>query len=178
MRRKLQRRSPLPAVFQIFRAMTEHHLRPGGDVFAVSAGNIVPGRHAHHRACVDHIRVTRINGDVPALAAADFSPVRGDDGGVTRPARDAHRGVVLLGTIDPVGERSVCRQVIELASRLVVDTRPALAAIECHQRAAVIAQDHVAGIVRVYPEIMVVTVRRRHKLEGLPGVDRLPHLDI
>src|SRR5207247_3383270 len=66
---------------------------------------------------------------------ASLSPTHGEavgrgDAGDRRAARHRHGGVVLLRAVDAVRRLGVGDHVIELGRRLVVDGRPALAAIQ------------------------------------------------
>src|SRR5207253_918907 len=76
-------------------------------------------------------------------------------------ARHRHRGVVLLRTVDAIRRLRVGDHVIELGRRLVVDRRPALAAVLGDDRAAVVAVDDPIRIPRVDPEVVVIAVRDR-----------------
>src|SRR4029450_3664103 len=82
--------------------------------------------------------------------------------------------VAVPRALNPVGPLIVRAHVVELRGRLIVDGRPRLAAVERHAGAPVVALDHAAGAARIDPEVVVVTVRRRHLREALAAVDGLP----
>src|SRR3546814_7191352 len=76
------------------------------------------------------------------LAGAGVDRVGERDDAPFRRARHRDRGVVLLRRVDPVGILVVDVDAVELRCALVVYRRPALAAVERHAGAAVVALDH------------------------------------
>ena len=69
-----------------------------------------------------------------------------------------HGGIVLLGTVDSIGELGIGGHVVELGRGLVVDGGPGVAAVEGHAGPAVVALYHSLGVVGVNPQVVVVTV--------------------
>ena len=100
------------------------------------------------------------------------------DGAVLGGAGNANAGVVLLGGVDPVGELVVDVHAVELGGELVVNGRPAPAAVEGDAGAPVVPLNQVAGIARVYPQVVVVSVGGGHLLEATAAVGGFPHLEV
>src|SRR5256884_1415513 len=116
------------------------------------------------------LRVARVGCDVAAFAPADLIPVLPADDALVVTAGDGDGAVVLLRAVDAIRPVVVHGDVIELRRRLIVLRSPALAAIDGDGRAAVIAVDQPPGIARVYPQRVMITVRRRQQLEILAAV--------
>ena len=88
-------------------------------------------------------------------------------------ALDDHGAVVLLAAVEAIRIRVVDDDVVELRRRLVVLRAPALPAVDGDGHAAVVRVRHVARVLRVDPELVVVAVRGRQRRERAPAVDRL-----
>src|SRR2546429_6544939 len=119
---------------------------------------------------VDVPGAARVGCDVAAFAPADLIPVLPADDALVVTARDGDGAVVLLRAVDAIRPVVVHGDVIELRRRLIVLRSPAPAAIDGDGRAAVIAVDQPPGIARVYPQRVMITVRRRQQLEILAAV--------
>ncbi len=172
------RRVPLEAILQVRRRVAVRELRPRHDVAHLLRAVVVARDLAAVLAGVDDVGVLRIDGHPAAFPAAGRVPVLRVDRVAGDRARNADVAVVLLRAIDPVRELIVRRDPIELRRRLIVLRRPGLSAVERDGGAAVVAQDHPARVVRIDPEIVVVSVGHRQVGEGLPAVGRLVHLDV
>ena len=135
------------------------------DVAAVAAG-------------VGHLGVARLRRDVSALAAGHVVPVAVADAEAAGAARDRDGGVILLRAVDAVGELVVGDHVVELRGRLVLDARPAEAAVERDRGPAVVSLHHPARVLRGDPEVVVVPVRHADRLERLPPVLRPEQLHV
>ena len=94
-----------------------------------------------------------------------------------RAARDAHRGVVLLRTVDVVRKIVVERDAIKLRRRLIL-FGPASPAVVGDIRAAVVALDHPVGIVRSDPEIVVVAMRNIDRAKSDCAVIRFEEANV
>src|SRR5256884_3192492 len=116
------------------------------------------------------LRVARVGSDVASFAPADLIPVLPADDALVVTAGDGDGAVVLLRAVDAIRPVVVHGDVIELRRRLIVLRSPALAAIDGDGRAAVIAVDQPPRIARVYPQRVMITVRRRQQLEILAAV--------
>src|SRR5207244_13056669 len=114
---------------------------------------------AHVGAGVHDRRVAGLRRDVARLAASDRVPVAHRDGTVIRATRDRHGRVVLLRSVDAIGELVVGDGVVELRGRLVVHAGPGGTAVQRHRGAAVVPFDHTARIARVDPQDVTVAVR-------------------
>ena len=131
---------------------------------------IVPGVH--------DLRILRIGRDPSGLAAADGIPVGRADTHVADAAWNPDRRVVLLRSVDPIGEAVVGGDPVELRGRLIVLCGPGPAAVEADRRPAVVAHDHAVGIVGVDPQVVVVAVGYMHARKVLAPVGGLVHLDV
>ena len=178
MRRVHGRRGPLHPVLHRTRAFARARLGPHHDVPRLSGPAVVAREDSLVVAREDHVGIVGANRDVPGLATADREAVGRGDPGDRGAARDGHRGVVLLGTVDAIRRLVIRDHVIELGRRLVVDRRPALTAVERDDRAAVVPVDDPLRIVRVDPEIVMVAVRDRHLHERLAAIVRSPGVDV
>src|SRR5205823_4944645 len=135
------------------------------------AGAVIVARHLPAVGIgVDDLRVARVGCDVAAFAPADLIPVLPADDALVVTAGDGDGAVVLLRAVDAIRPVVVHGDVIELRRRLIVLRSPALAAIDGDGRAAVIAVDQAPGIARVYPQRVMIAVRRRQQLEILAAV--------
>ena len=118
---------PLEAVLRRLGSQAVHYLRPHGDAAHLAAAVVVakkrsaPAGGAADGAGVYNIRVVRAYGDVPAFRGAHLVAVGVGDGSLVGTAWDAHGGVVLLRTVDPVGELGVGVHVIKLGCGLIID---------------------------------------------------------
>src|ERR1700730_7942346 len=156
---------PLYAVFEILRAVTGYVEGMYRDIAQVAGAMIVARDLPALGVRVDDLRVAWIGRDVATLAATDLIPVLPVDDAFVVAAGDGDRGVVLLCSVDAIGPVVVHGDVIELRGWLIVQLSPALAAIDGNGRAAVVAVDQAPGIARVYPQRVMITVRRRQQLE-------------
>src|SRR5262249_20278385 len=118
----------------------------------------LPGRpvKARHLAAEDDVGVERIGGDVAVLLDADGLPVAAGDLPERAAAEDRRRTALLLAAVDPVGERVVGDDVVDLRGRLVVPRPPGLAAVNRHNRPLVAGQEDDLRIVRADPDGVVV----------------------
>ena len=173
-RRKYDRERPLPAFLERAgrHSGEEQWIHVDGPRFAGAA--IVAGDDPGLIAAVKDVGVLWIGRDVPGLAAAGaVQPVSGGRLGVAQVqsavARHASRSVVLLRAADVIGQIGGGRDVIKLRRGITL-RRPGSAAIGGDRRAAVVAGDHPARIVRSDPQIVMVGVRRVQHVEGLTAV--------
>ncbi len=176
--RKQRRRRPVEPVAEVFGAPAGVLLWPYCYIAQLADGVVVAGEQALVAAGVDNIRVVGADGDVARFAPADLVPLGDGDRVVIGAAGDAHGRVVLLGAVDAVGRPGVCRDVVHLGGRLVVEGRPGEAAVEGDGAAAVVAQDHALRVGGVDPEVVVVAVGRGDLMEGGAAVDGAPHFDV
>ena len=105
-----------------------------------------------------------------AFAAGGGLPVALANGAAAAAVQNPHRGVVLLRPVDAVGEVRVGDDAVELAGGLVVVGRPVQAPIGADLGAAVIGDNHAAGVFRRNPEVVVVAVRGVAAFEGAAAV--------
>ena len=124
----------------------------------------------------DGVGIIRMQGDVAAFGVPHHVAIAPGDGSLVSAGRHADGGVVLLGSVDPVGKTVVGGQVVELGGELVVDAGPGVPAVEADAGAAVVPLDHPQGVVGVDPEVVVVAVGRGDPAEVAPAVDGLPAL--
>ena len=117
-----------------------------------------------------------MNGDVAAFRVPHDVTIAPGDGPLVGAGRHADGGVVLLGSVHPVGKLVVGGQVVKLAGELVVDAGPTLPAVEGDAGAAIVALDHPSRIVGVNPKVVVVAVGRGDPVESAPPVNGLPAL--
>ena len=139
-------------------------------VIAGKIPKIVPG--------IENIGVIRTNGDVAAFSPSYIIDVGLGNTCESRTAGHGDGRVVLLSAIDPIRNLLISRYMVHLRRRLVVDRGPASAAIEGHTGTAVIPLDHALGVVRIDPQIMIISMRHLYLEKGASSIDRLPALDI
>ena len=114
------------------------------------------------RAPEHDVGIVRCGRDIAALAAGgDRAPVALLDLGMIAAREDHRRAAILLRAVEAVRKRSVGRNVIELARRLVEPRAPRLGAVDAHARALIAGQHHVRRVRRIDPELVrVVAVGR------------------
>ena len=138
-----------------------------------------PEIEARHRAVLRlgiHDRpVGRILLSVEAVAAADAEPVGVQDADVRAlPARPAPRPVVLQAAAHVVRLPHVGADRVELADGHRRDEVPRVTAVVADVEAAVVPVHHVAGVLRIDPDGVMVAVREVLDLAERPAaVDRL-----
>jgi hypothetical protein len=125
---------------------------------------------------VDRVRVGRIDLRAEAVAAEGDEPVGVDDAvRVARARRPPEVEVVLRAAVDVVeGRRVVGRHVVELRDGEVLFEVPVLPAIPALVDAAVAADEVVARVVWIDPDVVVIDVLRSlaQRLERAPAVVR------
>ena len=151
MRREDYRLGPLETMFDVGGSPSDGIDWPGIDGLFFAGAVVVARDVAAIGAGVNDIRVGGIGRDVAALATADVVPVGAIDGAVRAGAGDADGGVVLLGTVDVVGEATVGGDVVELRGWLRVLARPGDAAVDGDGGAAIVAVDDALGIGGIDP---------------------------
>ena len=80
-----------------------------------------------------------------------------------------------MSAIDAIGENIIDIDPIELRSGHVRLAAPGPSAIHADDGSAIIRQDHVARVVRIDPEIMVITMLGIHRLPGLATIGGFQH---
>ena len=70
-----------------------------------------------------------------------------------------------MGRVDPIGDRVVGRDVIDLLGRLVVPRAPGVAAVERHDRALIVTHEDTLAIRGVDPHHLRIVAARRSTLE-------------
>src|SRR5690242_14126581 len=103
--------------------------RPNADILILLFRLIVTGDKALVIR-INDVPVARIREHKPTFAAARLKPVFASDHAALAPTGDSDIRVVLLRTIDVVGERVVHRDMIELGGRLILQRRPTLPSID------------------------------------------------
>ena len=133
---------------------------------------------AADRANVNDIRISGIHGDITAFARADDVAVFPGDRRIAAAAGHAQAGVVLLRAINVIGLVAIDIDVIKLRRRLVVNARPGQPAIQRDAGAAVVAVDHDLVVARMYPEIVIIAMRRGDLAEVVPAIGRFPKTEV
>src|SRR4029450_5861545 len=100
---------------------------------------------------INNVPVTRIRGDKPALSTSGDEPILRSNYTFLAPARDSNVRVVLLRTVDVIWISVVRRDMIKLRGRLIVQSRPGLAAIHRNAGAAVVGVADSIRIFRINP---------------------------
>src|SRR5207248_3220817 len=121
---------PLETVFLILCPPTGGEFRPGGDVALLTGAVIVAGNISLIVASIDDVGIVGPHRDVTALPTANVVLIGLSDGSTGRSASNTDSGVILLRSIDTIGNLGIGNDVIELCRGLVEDRRPALAAIK------------------------------------------------
>ena len=86
--------------------------------------------------------------------------------------------VVLLRAVNPVRKLVINIHPVNLCGRLVVNGGPGLPTVETDISAAIVALYHALVVERIYPKIVVVTMRCRDFVKIFSTVGRFPHLKI
>ena len=86
--------------------------------------------------------------------------------------------VVLLRAVNPVRKLVINIHPVNLCGRLVVNGGPGLSTVETDISAAIVALYHALVVERIYPKIVVVTMRCRNFVKIFSAVGRFPHLEI
>ena len=151
----------------------------GGDVASVARRLVEAHQAAALGKGIAEAAVAEVGHGGEAVAAADPGPVQVHD-----PPLGPHRhgtepgAVVLQAAVDVEGRVHVHGDVVELGQRQVLDEAPVVASVVGEGDPAVLAQDHEAAVVGVYPELVHVPVDRlagHHRAERAPRV--LAHLN-
>ena len=156
---------PLEAVLQISHSPADRVARPRIDCLRLFRVMIVAGDVSAIRTGINDIGICGIGSDIAAFPAADVVKVALIDAAAGTRSGNRDRGVVLLRSVQPVGKSVVGSDVIELRGWLVVERRPAGAAVSGNRCSAVVAVDQTPRIVGIDPEAMVVTVGRVEGVE-------------
>ncbi len=168
-------RVPLEAVAQVPDALGHLVLRIGKDLPGLSGAHVVPVDAPTEAPCVRDVGIPGIHGDVAALTPAHLVfvlEVRDHCAG--HPAGHRDGGIVLLGTVQAVGELIVDRDPVELRCRLIPLGRPRATPVERDRGAPVVALHHDVGVVGVDPQRVAVAVRHRgHGQVARAAVHRL-----
>ncbi len=173
-RRHMQRRDPLEAIFQVSRVMAIDIGR-ADRVFLLRADTLVEDEETALAFGIDDVVVAWFGYGRTGLAAAGIDQPRGRVlGAKRRHARCCYRRrVVLLPSIKPVRVLVVDLDRVQLGRRLVELRRPGLAAIVRNVGAAIVALDKQVRVLRVDPHVVIVFMRHAQALPGLAAVDRL-----
>ena len=83
---------------------------------------------------------------------------------------DSHSGIILLRAIDSVREAIVSSHSVKLRSRLIHHGRPVFSTIFRYLRSPIIGNDHSLIVGRIYPEVMVITVRSIGPFKSLTSI--------
>src|SRR6266478_5005185 len=170
MRRKHNGLRPLKTVLHIRSRPSDGIYRPRIYRLCFASAVIVAGDFAAIRTSVDDFRIGRIGRDVTALAAANIVPIGTIDGAVRAGTGNANCRVVLLRTVDVIGESIVRSHVVKLRGRLIVNAGPALRAIGRDSGAAVVPVDQALRIGWIDPKPVIVAVRNAQRVKGFPAI--------
>ncbi len=135
-------------------------------------------RCAANGAGKNDVGIIGMDCNVAAFGIAHRIAIAPQDGAFVGRARHGHRTVILLGAINLVGKAVVGVEVIKLSCRLIVDGGPCGTAIKRHAGPTVVAFDHTLGVLRVNPQVVIVTVRGAELGKGATAIDGFPGLDI
>ena len=169
-RRDDERRVPIPAE----RRAVLVFLRLNADALA---GTLVDAcHHAVLERGVDRVRILGVDARHEAVAVLGHEPVLVQDAVLgTGPRRSAERIVVLQSAVDVIERRRVVGvDVVVLRERQVREEGPGRGAIKRAVEAAVVADQQVAGVVRIDPDDVVVDVhvplaKRPQRLTAIVG---------
>ncbi len=87
-----------------------------------------------------------MDGYVTAFRVTDRVAVPPRNCALMRPRGNTNGGIVLLGTVDAVGELIVGSDMVELAGQLVVQRGPALSSIERNAGTAIVTLNHTLRV--------------------------------
>src|SRR5437764_2096669 len=116
-----------------------------------------------------------IRRNVTALTAAHRMPVGTINSTSIAGAGNAYGAVVLLRSIDVIGEAVVSHHMIELRGGLVALVGPACAAIGAHIGPAIVGFNHAVRIGRINPQAMIVAMGNANGPEGAPAIQGAVH---
>src|SRR5579883_888236 len=172
-RREHNREGPLEAVLQVAGGPAAGSLGPDRDIARLLRAIVIARHISLIAAGVDNIGVIWAHSDIAALAATDLIVVGESNRAEVRAAGQRDSRVILLRAIDAIGRLVIGDHMIKLSGRLIIDRGPAIAAVEGHARAAVVAADHALCIAGIDPEIVIIAVWHRNLDKGLSAIDRL-----
>ncbi len=158
-RRKHDGEVPLEAILHAFRAVTHGVIGIDSNYTGFTGAMIVARQQAAIGTGVYDVGVARIRRNPPAFATAHGPPVALGNPIGSCAAGDADGGVVLLSAVDVIGKVVIRNHAIELCGCLVL-RGPALAAVQAHIGAAIVALHHAAAVIGRNPEVMIVAVGR------------------
>jgi len=116
--------------------------------------------------------------NVTTFSTRGWFPISFTDRATLTAAGNSYRRVVLLGTVDSIGKVIVGRDAVKLRGGLVEVGRKIDAVVVGNLCAAIVGHDKSFGIVRVDPQIVMVTVGSADRGEVLAAVIRPMELHI
>ena len=173
---------PLPALLDVLGRLAREEAGISADFLQLAGALVVAGQEtAVVGAGKEQVFVRRMRGDVARLAAADLVGGHWRDAAEAARqvgvARHAQRRVVLLRPAHVERHVGGGDHVVELRRREVLfapgDLTRSGRRVEGDGAAAVVAVDHVLGVVGIDPQVVVVAVRAvAHRDQRLAGVGR------
>src|SRR5580658_2620230 len=120
MRRKRNRLRPLETVLHVCRGPSNRIHRPWIDRLLLARPMIVARNLTSVRTGIYDLRIGRVGRNVSALAASHVVPIWTIDSPSRAGARNRHRRIVLLCSIDVIRKAVVGGHVVELRRGLVI----------------------------------------------------------
>src|SRR5262245_5123083 len=175
---------PGESLFVLAGAKTARRVGPARDQPDLIGGSVVslerisPSGGGANRADIDDVGIVRTNRDIATLAGTGDEAILPEDAGVVGAAGNRDAGVILLRAVHVVRIPAVGSEVIELGGRLVVNGAETVSAVERDVRSTVVALNHPLVVLRVDPEVVVVTVGSGNFGECLAAVGALPKFEV
>src|SRR6266852_463022 len=146
--------------------------QPRRNILHLAVVTVVAGEVTIVVAGITDFRIAEVRPDVSGFSAPDGVPVSRADRAVIAATTDGHRGVVLLGPVDPVIEVVIRRYVVKLSRWLIVLWCPRGAAVYGDSDAAVVCLDHALRIRRINPELVIVSMGDGQRVEKPSAIRR------
>src|SRR5208282_1674900 len=132
-RREENWRRPLETVRQLSRSAAVAYLGLLRDIFGLPVAFVEARDHAFVLARINNIGIRRIGRDVASFTTAHGIPAGSVNRAFVAAAGNRDRAQVLLGAINVVGGARVRDRMIKLRRRLIILSRPVLAAIQAQR---------------------------------------------
>src|SRR6202012_407402 len=137
------------------------------------SGKIDARHHCARSTGINNIGIVGNHADVAAFHPADCVPVLklqtlAEAGGAARQGKTIV--LILLGSVDSVGDLIIRDYTIDLRGWLVQLSRPRLSSVHRDGSSAIVAFDHYLRVFRVDPEIVIVAVWHGNRVESFSTV--------
>ena len=163
--RKGNREGPGKAVFQIFWSPAVFFFGPDIDEPQLFCFVIVvlertfSTRRTTDRTDVNYVRIIGFDSDESAFTCSGKSAFLKRNCTVSTGTWNTDACVVLLRRINTIGEFIVNVHAVKLSGKLVINCGPRFSAVIGNTSSTVVALHHALGVIRVDPEVVIITMR-------------------